>query len=584
MFLFEKNSNFGYECNRLIMIIYTCFEFTNFLLRTDCGFKTSALNASKYLIHQCSLCAGDKSFFCESCRIDLCPLCKENHVQDLKTKDHNVMTYREKINCTLIREICTIHSYVYGIYCESCELPICSYCTDHRKHKLLNIKTVYQTRRQQLRGTIDIIRSDALFYRSVLFEERKELIQNFNVKFKHRLLQMQLKARNLLDVVDKDVYDIGFIHRCTKDTQKIKKHNAYLQRFELIYEQSAITPVKFLLILRKGRFLYIHDCPCIKKHTQLQSESANKKNERTSLLKENQPTISNARIGNERLLKLMSTVELYQYFTVPDCKSCYHISCVSSDLVCVSVDEDTLILVNKEGVVLKQLKDYHMGFCIGTHAVNGQGELVYLDITNDCIGKLSQDLKTTTIIEQPPSCSPVCVCSSPSTGDLLVVMGDMRRNKVVRYNHKGKLTQTIPLSDQEMPCNFVTENINGDIVLSCFGDDTGYVVINDCKGKHRFSYTRHPSGSELWPRGICTDPLSNILVCDIRSSSVQMMDKNGMFLSHLLIRPPGVFIPHSLSYDMKTHHLWVGSQEKNKVFVYRYISRRNVLAGMFDLS
>lgn len=76
----------------------TCFGFTYFLLRTGCGFKTSAPNASKYSIHQCSLCPGDKSFFCESCRIDLCPLCKENHVQDLKTKDHNVMTYRDKKN------------------------------------------------------------------------------------------------------------------------------------------------------------------------------------------------------------------------------------------------------------------------------------------------------------------------------------------------------------------------------------------------------------------------------------------------------------------------------------------------------
>lgn len=576
-----KNGN--NECKNLITN-YTCFGLTYFLLRTGCGFKTSAPHASKYLIHQCSLCPGDKSFFCESCRIDLCPLCKEIHVQDLKTKDHNVMKYREKINCTLIQEICAIHTYVYGIYCESCELPICSFCTDHRKHKLLNIKTVYQTKRQQLRRTIDIIRSDALFYRSILFEERKEMIQNYNVKLKNRLLQMQLQARHLLDVVDKCVYDIGFIHRCTKDTKKIKKHNAYLQRFEHIYEQSAITPVKFLLLIRKGRLLYIHCSPCIKKHAQLQSKSANKKKEITLLLKENQPTISNARIGNERLLKLMSTVELHQYFTVPDCQHCYHISCVSSDLVWVSVDEDELILVNKEGVVLKQLKDYHMGYCTGTHAVNSQGELVYFDNKINCIAKLSQDLKTNTILEQPHSCVPICLYLSPSTGDLLVVIDDLTRNKVVRYNHKGKLTQTIPLSDQKMTYRFVTENINGDIVLSCFGDDKGYVVINDCKGKHRFSYTRHPSGSELWPRGICTDPLSNILVCDIRSNSVHMMDKNGMFLSHLLIRPSGVFIPHSLSYDMKTHHLWVGSQEKNKVFIYRYISRRNILAGMFDLS
>lgn len=152
---------------------YTCFGLPYFLLQTGRNFKTSALNASKYLIHQCSLCPGDTAFFCESCGIDVCPLCKVNHVQDLRTKDHNVMTYREKINCTSIQEICAIHTYVYGIYCESCERPICSYCTDHRKHKLLNIKTAYQTRRQQLRRTIDFIRSDALLHSSVLLEAKK---------------------------------------------------------------------------------------------------------------------------------------------------------------------------------------------------------------------------------------------------------------------------------------------------------------------------------------------------------------------------------------------------------------------------
>lgn len=560
----------------------TCFRITYFLLRTGCGFRTRAPNASKYLIHKCSLCPGDTSFFCEPCRRDLCQLCKVKHVQDLETKDHNVMTYCEKKNCTSKQEICSIHTYIYGIYCESCERPICSYCTDHRKHQLVNIKTAYQTKRQQIRRTINIIRSDALLYSSILLEEKKEIIQSCNVQIKNRLLQMQLKAKNLLDVVVKDVYDIGIIHRCTTDMQKIKKHNDYLERFVNKYEQSAITPIKFLLLIQKSRLLYIRDCPCIKKHAKLQSESPSKKNERTSLLKENQPTISNAHIGYERLLKLMPTIELYQYFTVPDCKHCYHISCVSSDLVWVSVDEHKLILINKAGVQ-KQLEDSHMGFCFGTHAVNSQGEMIYFD-KQECIRKLSQDMKTTAIIEQPQSFDLGCLYLSPSTGDLFVMIHeDSRRKKLVRYNHTGELTQTIPLDQYEMSCNFVTENINSDIVLSFFNNE-GYVVITDCKGRRRFSYTRHPSGSELWPRGICTDALSNILVCDIRSNSVHLIDKNGMFLSHLLIRPPGVFIPHSLSYDMKTHHLWVGSQEKNKVFVYKYISQRNLLAGMFDLS
>lgn len=281
---------------------------------------------------------------------------------------------------------------------------------------------------------------------------KKEIIQSCNVQIKNSFL---LRVQNLLEVVDKDVYDIGIIHRCTTDTHKIKKHTAYLQTFEHIYEQSSATPVKFLLLIHKGRFLYIHDCPFIKKHAKLQRESPSKKNVITTLMKVKQPTISNTRIGNERLLKLMSTIELYQYFTVPNCEHCYHISCVSSDLVWVSVDEHKLILVNKEGVVLKHLKDYHMGFCVRTHSVNSQGEMIYLDKQN-CIRKLSQDMKTTTIIEQPHSCYPECVYLSPSTGNLLVVMRDSRRNKLFRCNNAGELTQTILLDDYEMPCYFVT--------------------------------------------------------------------------------------------------------------------------------
>ncbi|XP_052692830.1 uncharacterized protein LOC128171121 [Crassostrea angulata] len=103
------------------------------------------------------------------------------------------------------------------------------------------------------------------------------------------------------------------------------------------------------------------------------------------------------------------------------------------------------------------------------------------------------------------------------------------------------------------------------------------VVVTECGGRHRFSYTGHPSGSGLDPCGICTDALSHILVCDDKTKTVQMIDKDGQFLSHLLIRPSGIFRPWSLSYDINTHRLWVGSRDNNTGVIYSYITRHDAL-------
>eukprot|EP00105_Crassostrea_gigas_P013743 XP_011430158.2 PREDICTED: uncharacterized protein LOC105330250 [Crassostrea gigas] len=178
---------------------------------------------------------------------------------------------------------------------------------------------------------------------------------------------------------------------------------------------------------------------------------------------------------------------------------------------------------------------------------------------------------------------PWCVYWSPSTGDLLVGMynDDTGTGKVTRYNQSGQLTQTIQnhntgLRLYSYPIN-ITENNNGDVVVS---DWSGAVVVTESGGRHRFSYTGHPSGSKLWPQGICTDPLSHILVCDYTTNTVQMLDSDGQFLSHLLIRPSGIFSPRSLSYDVNTHRLWVGSRHNNTVVIYRYITRQDALTDL----
>lgn len=122
--------------------------------------------------------------------------------------------------------------------------------------------------------------------------------------------------------------------------------------------------------------------------------------------------------------------------------------------------------------------------------------------------------------------------------------------------------------------SYITENNNGNIVVS----DYRAVVVTELGGKYRFSYTGHPAGTVLWPYGICTDPLSHILVCDGRTKKVQMLDKNGNFLSYLLTSS-GVFIPRSLSYDFNNHRLWVGSSNINEVCVYNHKTQSDCETG-----
>lgn len=99
-------------------------------------------------------------------------------------------------------------------------------------------------------------------------------------------------------------------------------------------------------------------------------------------------------------------------------------------------------------------------------------------------------------------------------------------------------------------------------------DWSGAVVVTDRRGVHLFTYTGHPSGTEIRPHGICTDALSRILVCDTISESVHMLDRNGHFISFFLAKSEDIIEPCSLSFDSKTNRVWVGSYT-DKVFVYR---------------
>ncbi|XP_065939276.1 uncharacterized protein [Magallana gigas] len=562
--------------------------------------------STTYKVHQCSKCRGDTEYYCESCPCDLCQKCKENHVKNLQTIDHYVVSHHEKFNNIPTQEICGRHpSNVYRTYCEHCQVPVCNslfrrkshrfpvYLFRQSKHKILSLQGAYKTKQQQHRGTIHTIRSEALFYRPVLLPRITDDIKTCRTEFSRYQSDMLTKAQRLKKLINYVVYDLlnkvfcdfDFKHRCLKQKMETNRHIVSLQRYVHMYEQSTFSALQFLSSI-KTALPQIH----LTLHTSQLSmtESLNKEDVMESLSAIQITERGNRRVGNQCLLKLTSGAEFHQSLTVTGVGRCYHISCVTSDRVWVS-DHYIIMLTNTTGVSLHRVKDLCSDL-YGLHTVNSESELIYIDRKYN-INKLSKDMKTTTtFIERTDSTwEPRCVYWSPSTGDLLVGMcnGAIRTGKVTgkvtRYNQSGQLTQTIQNDNTGRGLyrypRYITENNNGDVVVS---DSWSAVVVTERGGRHRFSYTGPPSGSGLRPSGICTDALSHILVCDDTTETVQMIDEDGQFLSHLLIRPSGIFTPQSLSYDVNTHLLWVGSQYNNTVVIYRYITRQDALTDTAD--
>lgn len=156
----------------------------------------------------------------------------------------------------------------------------------------------------------------------------------------------------------------------------------------------------------------------------------------------------------------------------------------------------------------------------GAHTVNINNSLIYIDTDNN-IMRFSNGNTYTVYQKNANSVWRYrCVYSSLLSGNLLIGMSnkDSTCSKVTQYKIKsncvGHLVQTIQYDNAGTdlyvgPC-YITENNNGDIAVS---DLKNGVVVTNSEGRHRFTFNQDPSGIVISPKGICTDPMSHILVC-----------------------------------------------------------------------
>lgn len=283
--------------------------------------------------------------------------------------------------------------------------------------------------------------------------------------------------------------------------------------------------------------------------------------------------------GTERKMKLIFQPKLIQSLEVKN-MPVDHVSFLASDRIWVR-GACTFSLMKTKDKPLHHQTNLHLetfGFYSGRHAENNENEVFYIHNKNNNIYKLSKDKKSTLFIMKNSSWEYQCVYWSMITNDLLVGMyrKDKQTGLVSRYNKSGQWTQTIEQDSTglELYCKpyYITENHNGDVVVSDFGLHTfGAIVVTDHEGRHRFSYTGPQPESVFQPLGICTDSMSHILVCDTLTRSIQLLHKDGQFLCYLEIEGQLLFFQY-FSYDVLFNIFDIIPKDNDIFFKFRHMN------------
>lgn len=510
----------------------------------------------------------------------------------MDTKQHTITLYKYKYRVCLDHEICERHpGKVCTLFCATCDIPACVYCKEHRRHKLQRLMTAYKKKKERIKESITQIRGETLYSTqrllADLISDERNCLNKVVDKHQSAVKSRSKTIKDLLDTVPNDIilkYREKWIPKLRKQIVKMEFFISKIVKHEHTHLAKANKPVQYLRLIKTSRFPQIQDTPnftwpwpfLFKEKVKIQ-DVKNMFSEVKFMEK------GKRRRGIELLLKINSSPVLQKTCKVKDIENCEHISIVTKNIVCVSDKSKLVVTEISTGEILYSTSDFlHISWS-GIHTTNTSFDLIYI-APDQSIKKISNDGVTTTIWgETNPEWKPLSVYCCPSNGDLLISMHRIDRKnsedkgQVIRFGN-GQVAQTIPKANSCLTLyidpRYIIENKNRDIVVS---DYWRGVVVTDHEGNYRFSYRANPSGQKIKPRGICTDALSHILVCDRKSESVHILDEDGNFLSYLLTtQSPGLDSkPCSLSYDVHTHLLWVGSYN-NTLSIYRHLN------GHFD--
>ena len=160
---------------------------------------------------------------CNTCRINICPLCKSNH-----DNNHNIINYDLKYY------ICEEHNEKYFSYCKSCKKNICLYCkNNHNNHEIIIYENIEDKNKKlkvlnELKDKIDKLKIDIINIKNILDNAFKNIETYYNIcnnyinNYDIKRINYE-KIQNINNILNKDIInDINKIINDNNINNKIK--------------------------------------------------------------------------------------------------------------------------------------------------------------------------------------------------------------------------------------------------------------------------------------------------------------------------------------------------------------------------
>ncbi|XP_052682110.1 uncharacterized protein LOC128162773 [Crassostrea angulata] len=554
-------------------------------------------------------CEKNCLFYCNPCHQPMCEQCRDEHQKSPETKNHEVVPYRER-NCQLPVEKCRDHpTRNIDILCDECNVPLCSKCSTmpvHKGHSFTDLETIYTEKSAACREEIQNIQAyfiptskdlqseikiDATVLKTIMNGIRsfigdeakflKTMVDEVTSDNIEQVYKLEGSLTEMLQGQDKTYQDYLFYLE-----DLLKKFHGYLSSTQL-KNNPIIFPLTELLKIQPipettkpvfpeftaglyskedvakllGRITVPVTKPEKRKIKSMEAASTQLK----LIQKQGKQVEEKSEV--KQTLSLSSFVTKVREYKVPGVHELRHVSLNKSGRLWISDGSGDLVQTDPQGNQLQKIRN--SGGVYGYHTFTQDGDLIYTNQYNKVINRITLDNTITEFIKTR-DWEPISIYSSHINGDILVGMIQEGKGKVTRYNKTGKEIQNIQrdTKGQELYTypSYITENINGDVCTSDY--ITHVVVVVNKSGKHRFSYTGQ--GRMFNPRGLCTDLLGHILVCDYSSGTVDLLNQNGQFLCLLLTQQQGIEEPYSVCLDNE-NHLIVGQKHNNTATVYKYL-------------
>ncbi|XP_056002757.1 E3 ubiquitin-protein ligase TRIM71-like [Ostrea edulis] len=510
---------------------------------------------------------------CELCNINLCKVCVGEHLSDLSQR-HNVVPFLQR-EATAANSKCTTHARKdCELYCEKCDIPVCSTCALFGKHKGHDVSDVLEklsSKTQRLQKDLEELET-RIYPR---YEGMASYVQTKKAELETKYGKLTTAADQQGENLHTEITAI--VNRRKSDIEEMKsKHLSTLNKNadgitqKIIELKQIISLMKSILESNddsltstyKSRNSAFRTLPPKVRVTvpsfTPQKIIKDQLNEMfgslppLSINTEQGDTVKSAEAVSSPPVKPLLDQQRLTATIDTDYDYLYNVSCIS-DGVWTHGDNNVMKLLNLQSKLLTSIQT-KSGNEPRDIVVTRAGHLVYTDY--DKTVNLVKNKQIHTLITLQ-GWRPFNVCSTASDNLLVTMDSDDRAHfKVVRYSGSTE-TQSIQFDDQGRPLyssgylpKYISENRNLDICVADFRGKA--VVVVNQSGKLRFRYTGHPSNTKksFNPRGITTDSQSHILTADYNNDCIHILDQDGQFLRYIHC---GLEFPRGLCVDIRNN-------------------------------